>query len=628
MRKSIYPFLVSSLAGLWTAPASADQSNEFLLEVPAQDVTVDLQTGLLLKKGVTGQCIETVSNAGGHQLIAAKSPGDDHPTITVNGEIRPLQAKETAKARLGTLRLLRDGSLISLRTWKTGDKQTELLKDGEILLTWKRGIAVKLIRARQDQVTLLLDSSTEAPRLITQRIDRTGSDDQSTTTLVEFESCQPERLRLSGESLWARMSCPERGSGLYKISLETGEIGTPVLSSPTAEFVSLPKRKGRKGLAVATLSGSQSAMQFYYAVTGLLLGQTGEVRACSSDAEGLQSWNQSYRTRALAKLYRKTKHPVFAALAQKSIRLTLAAQNGATKRSGPSCAWSSTIYSKGEDDRLNLMINQAMIANALSDGCNDLAKACPTALRSQIAKTQSCLAETFEPDFDNDLELYRIAADAEFRFAGAAAPWNWQTSFAGLLSDLDEPRYRTRAKTITEKFLASWSDNQDGSLWRYWPDAYHLEKGRTAAQIAGQRYEDTGHAGISLLSLAQLPSAGSSLPIRDIQSRLNMLLASGVRTPRDLDGAGPKSPKWFPAGGWANFATDAFRTRYTTPIPNRSAADSIYAYAQLFDPMDDFSLSIDVHRCTDICRIEDRFTYSSWMMFLDRNPFFKLSLSE
>lgn len=628
MRRLVHRVLPGIIAGLWIASAAADQAYEFMLELPAQDITVDLQTGILLNKGVAGQCLETVSKAGKHWLVVSKSPGDDHPVITVNGAESRLWKEETTKARLGSVRLLRNGSLISLRTWKTGKKQTELVKDGEVISSWKRGTAVKLIRATRNQITLLLDDATDGARLVTHQIDETGKLDDHESTLIEFGSCQPERLRLSGSSVWAQMSCPNLGTGIYKISLETGKIGKPVLADPTAEFASLPKRKGQKGLTVATLSGSQPAMQFYYAVSGLLLGQTGEVRACSSDAEGLQSWNQSYRTRALANLYRKTKRPVFSALARKSIRLTLAAQNGAAKRAGPACAWSSTIYSKGDGDRLNLMINQAMIANGLSEGCNDLGRACPSAFRTQIAETQSCLAETFEPDFDNELGLYRIAADAEFRFAGAAAPWNWQTSFAGLLSDLDEPRYRTRAKTIIEKFLGSWSDNQDGSLWRYWPDAYHLERGLTPNQIAGQRYEDTGHAGISLLSLAGLAGTGSALPAGGIQSRLDMLLETGVRTPRDLDSAGPKSPKWFPAGGWADFASDAFRARYSRPVPNRSAADSIYAYAQVFDPSDDFSLNIEIHRCTDICRIEDRFTYSSWMMFLDRNPFFKLSLSE
>jgi hypothetical protein len=115
----------------------------------------------------------------------------------------------------------------------------------------------------------------------------------------------------------------------------------------TANFITLPRSDRPDGEAVLTVSGSPAGMNFYYAATGLLAAQTGEVRACSSDAEGLQSWNQSYRLRALAALYEKTGDPVFAALARKSIRLTLAAQdgvNGRTTDQNPACGWSSTIY--------------------------------------------------------------------------------------------------------------------------------------------------------------------------------------------------------------------------------------------------------------------------------------------
>jgi hypothetical protein len=113
------------------------------------------------------------------------------------------------------------------------------------------------------------------------------------------------------------------------------------MTSETADFMTLPRADRPDGEAVLTVSGSPSGMNFYYAATGLLAAQTGEVRACSSDAEGLQSWNQSYRLRALAALYEKTGDPVFAALARKSIRLTLAAQdgvNGRTTDQNPSAA--------------------------------------------------------------------------------------------------------------------------------------------------------------------------------------------------------------------------------------------------------------------------------------------------
>ena len=75
------------------------------------------------------------------------------------------------------------------------------------------------------------------------------------------------------------------------------------------------------------------------------------------------------------------------------------------------------------------MINQSVILNALTDGCEKLGDLCAAQIKSEIERTRLCLSRQFEPDFDVAIGLYRIGKNEEFRFAGQLAPWNWQVSF-------------------------------------------------------------------------------------------------------------------------------------------------------------------------------------------------------
>ncbi|MEP2757773.1 MAG: hypothetical protein ABJP66_01715 [Hyphomicrobiales bacterium] len=613
--------LIASLS--LSAAATAEQLDRNQLALPAQGIDVDLDTGIVSKKDATGLCLETVSHAGKNKLVVFKNPGDDRPTVTVNGLAKDLNKGSEDNARLGAVRISRDGSLVHLRSWKTGDKQTELLQDGNIKLTWKRGTSVRLQKLTNDEVLLLVDEAGHAPRLQSHARGSDGSIQTSSQTLIDFGSCNPGRLRFDKDTVWAQMSCDATGKGIYKIPLVTGAIGEPDLRELDAEFVSLP---GRKNISAAVASGNQAGLHFYYAVTGLLASQSGEVRACSSDAEGLQSWNQSYRLRALATMFEKTGHSVFADLAVKSMKLTLAAQDGANGRNGPARGWSSKVYSNRTDSRLSLMINQAVIANSLIDACNQLGSACPSKIRNEIYITRLALSETFEADFDHEADLYRISKDIDFRFAGSIAPWNWQVSFAALLKDHPDANIRRRAVRIIRQFLSEWTSDEGGALWRYWPEQYYKDKGLNDQRIAKERYEDTGHAGISLMALSEFASAANSELVKSIQERLDTLLMFGSQTPRDLDGEGPKTARWFPSGGWADYSTDRFREAYTAPVSNRSSAVSVYAYATLFDPVEDFQLTQDFFECAETCDLQSDQSYSSWREFMANNPFFVLTV--
>lgn len=607
--------------------ASAEGLKSDTLSLPASGIEVDLPTGIVTRKGISAQCLEAVSKAGPNTLVVSKAPGDDAPSIRVNGILQDLSTAKEGVARIGTIRLTRDGALFHMQTWKTGDKQTELMQDGETRLTWKRGTAVKLLSASESDLVFQVHRSGDSAQLVRHLRDASGVVAQSGDTLLNFGSCVPHRLRLKDETVWARLSCqPPQESGIFRIDLAGKAIGRPLLTNSSADFVSLPRdSRPDSDVTVLTASGTPAALHFFNAVNGLLLAQTGEVRACSSDAEGLQSWNQSYRAMALGTLYAKTKEPAFAELAGKSISLTLEAQDGYNGRNtaqNPACGWSSRIYGGDPDERMSLMINQAMIANGLKRSCDALGAECPATLKADVQRTQICLAEFFEPYFDDSTGLYRIQPDIGFRFAGVIAPWNWQISFAALLSTLPDHVLIQRANEIADRFVSEWSSDEYGALWRYWPTAYYKERGLSPADIDEERFEDTGHAGISLLSLTDFPPLLPEDLKISIRQRQDFLLAAGLESPRDLDGKGPRSTKWFPSGGWASVSSTAFRDAYAGPVPGARSADAVFAYATLFDPEAAFELTLDLHACTDTCSLFKRLHYTSWLQFMKENPFF------
>lgn len=626
-----FALLAAAVAPCSAAAEATSKPSHLVL--PAHGTSVDLQTGVVSRKNVSGQCLETVSNAGPFQLVVRRKTGDDVPEVTINGTRQEWVTETAGAARLGSVRLARDGSLVLLRTWKTGKKQIELLQDGQIVRQWDRGSSPKMLRFTEDAAVVLENQRPQSWQLNHYPRRQGGRIAARPSTLVDFGSCQPGRLRISGDVLWAHLDCREGGrKGLYRIDLKTGEFGEPVVQSLTAGFATIARSAvSAKGQPVAIVSGTPAALQFYYATSGLLLSQTGEVRACASDADGSQSWNQSYRLRSLASLFEHTGSEVFAALALKSMRLTLAGQDGRHDRAGPSnpeCGWSSTIYGESPGDRLSLMINQAMIANALASSCRKLGAHCPHSLAHQIETANMCLARAFERDFDTSTGIYRISKEVDFRFAGKLAPWNWQIAFAAVLAELPEETYRKRARRIVHLFLKEWQRDENGGLWRYWPREYYLEKGLSPSKVADQRFEDTGHAGITLLTLSDFP-AGLATETKDlVGERLDYLLSFGNQTPRDLDGEGPVGHRWFPAGGWSHYPTDAFDRAYGAPVPGRFSADSLYAYAQLFDPSDEFQLVLDIHVCGETCSLEYSRTYSSWSSFLGGNPFFRISDGE
>jgi len=633
MRVSIWAFiaLTASFACSFSVAISAGETAAYMIDIPARNVRVSLPDGMITTKGIADPCLETVTWAGNHELIVTRKVGDDQARVFLDGQRLDFSVNDTGMARIGSIRLARDGSTVHVRTWKSGTRNIELLQNNAVRMAWPAGTAVRPIRYDRRSLTLLVRKQHANAELLRFYRDDDGAINTVGKNLFTFEKCAPGTIRPIRGGFLVHLPCRNGEAALHFLDPKTG-ILSPVLKSGTA--VSFPpiRKTGslKKRIAVVSVEGSSSAINFYHAVTGLLLGQTGEPKSCASDAEGLQSWNQSYRLLALSELYRKTGEPVFAGLAAKSMENTLGAVNsaiGRTKGPNPECAWSSLIYSAKPNRPLSLLVNQAVIGNALSQGCSILGSQCGQARKQKIAALKQCLTESYEPDFDPGSGLYRIQKDAAFRFAGELAPWNWQISFAALIAGTESPNvdYSSRAKRITEQFLSEFEGTDDGALWRYWPHAYYTESGLSAEAISKKRYEDTSHAGISLMSLVHFEAGRSSLVHTTVARRLDTIINAGPEPARDLDGRGPRSPRWFPAIGWAEFAGTSYAARFAQGAAGSRSAKALYTHARLFEPDAEFKLKIRIFACDNACVEWKREDYSSPSSFLFDNPMFQIT---
>ena len=616
------------IAALLPATGALAGPQDTGLAVPGRGVDVHLRDGRVNVKGHEGLCVETVARSGSNTLVVSRTPGAAAVTVRVNGVSRDLGETGRDEARMSGLRLARDGSLFYLRVFKTGDKRTDLVQDGIVRASWPRGTRVRLVGVNENWIRVFEDRPETPVRLIEYARSATGALVQPGRVLTAFSDCLPGGVRPIAGGLLIERFCSGSTGDLVRLDPATGTRRTLFRATGGIRFLPVEKEADlKRRVAAVTVSGTPAALHLFHAVSGLLLSQTGEVRACASDAEGLQSWNQSYRLRALALLWEKTGASVFADLARKSMRLTLAARDGPMRRAGthrPGCGWSSRIYGNEPGTRLSLMINQAMIATALTTACRRLDGQCPPDLTHAISRTRRCLVSAHDPFFDESAGLYRIRPRVPFRFAGEIAPWNWQMSMAALLADegREGASDRVRASRIAARFLDEWTFSQDGALWRYWPNARYREKALDRGAMAAQRFEDIGHAGISLQALADIGTYHVPRIQDAIGRRLDRVLDMGPAPPRDLDGAGPRSSRWFPSSGWARFATPRLSRAYAARVPGSLSADTIHAFATLYDPRAVFELTVDIHACALACARVRRLTYTRVEDFLQDNPFF------
>jgi len=620
--------LAGATSALADTTVNTGHEAQLVLHIPGRSVNVAFPGGMIANKGISDPCLETVSRAGQHELVITRPLGGDQARVLKNGEQVPLGSGQAGLARTGSFRIAPDGSLVYLRTWKSGTRQVELVQDGEVVRAWAPGSTVRLVRFSAHALTMIVREPGKPGELVQVSRTESGRIASDNTILRQFSGCLPSAIRPVGDGFLLDLPCRRKEAALFYLDPVQDSLDQVLVPGQTASFAPLEKSAKLKGkVAVVTAGGSANALNLYQAVTGLLLSQTGEPKSCASDAEGLQSWNQSYRLIALGQLNRTTGHPVFAQLASKSIGNTLRTMDGARGTQNPggaSCGWSSRIYSSTPGVPLTLMINQAVIANSLANACAAIGLACPAKQKAEIAKLKTCLVRHFEPQFDPAAGLYRIAPEDAFRFAGKLAPWNWQVSFAALLASTNAPgsEGNKRARDIVARFLREWDKDTNGAMWRYWPDSYYMENGLARGKIKAQRYEDTGHAGISLMSLAQFAEGQSPALRTSVGQRLATIVNQGPEPARDLDGSGPKSARWFPATGWASYAYPGFGESYARLAGGGSSAKAVYTHAQLFRPDAPFELTIRAYACDSDCSELETYVFESAQAFLTDYPLF------
>ncbi|MEM1198409.1 MAG: hypothetical protein AAGI06_03790, partial [Pseudomonadota bacterium] len=112
---------------------------------------------------------------------------------------------------------------------------------------------------------------------------------------------------------------------------------------------------------------------------------------------------------------------------------------------------------------------------------------------------------------------------------------------------------------------------------------------------------------------------------RAVSVTLDRLLDHGSILPRDLDGKGPRTPRWMPGAGWDHFAGGKMRARYASLVPGAASGHKLLAYANLFHPSADFKLQLTLHSCTNEgCEAVKTWTYHSLETLLAANPLFHI----
>ncbi len=599
-------------------------------------------TGLVTSKGVTYPGLISASRSGGRELLKYWEEGAYRATATLDGQTLIDGYDLEDVARISGFRMDRQGSSVYLRTTKGPKARVELLQDGRKVLEWPRLQIVSVLAYKADALTVsVFDKEAQRTAFFRYRRGSDGGLQTEGQRIGALTGCALLSARVLKHGVGLQVYCdPERGSDILLLDFATGEI-QPVAATGADEFFAFELGKQRGTVPVLSVSGSDSARMAFHAVSGALLSNLGEPMARASDEAGKQSWSQSYRTLVLAELFRKSRHPVFAELALGALRATLERQNGSQGINGPynpSCAWASRIYSTDRRSPVSFMINQAMISGSLLRACEALGDDCPLKLQQAILRNAQCLVDSYEAYFDAQAGLYRIPYGAPFRFDGLWAPWNWQLSWAVVLERVgkssDRPALVQRAHRIAEGFVRTWEDRIDGAAWRYWVPAYY--DGWTAAEKvslhrpqqkarAPKRYEDINHAGISLLGLSALSYRLGSDEISAVERRLDRLLGEGAVLPRDLDGAGPRSPRWLPGAGWDAYATQTMRRLYTRKLPGSVSSDQHLAYARLYDPVAPFALDLTLQLCEgDACRVSRRWSFETLDTFLSDNPLFSI----
>ncbi|MEM8837120.1 MAG: hypothetical protein AAGE89_03430, partial [Pseudomonadota bacterium] len=443
------------------AAGAEDRLPGYEISLKGKKTSFNTATGKLTLQGISRKGLVSAQRRSNLLLSRYFEDGGFRKTIELNGEILVDGRDTNDIARISGFRTDRDGSFVYVRITKGPDGQVTLVQDGDRILTWRRNSRISIVSYdREALVTAEYDQLHGRTIFLRYARLANGGISPESRLIGALEDCALLGARVTKTSIIVQTYCdPSNGSDLVEINRETG-AQTDLAASSADEMVS-PMRPREKGaIAVLAIDGNPNGRQAFHAIAGIFLSSLGEPMSLASDEAGRQSWAQSYRTRTLGLLFEKTGHPVFAALTIRAMMNTLMQDNrtlGLTGPFNPSCAWASRIYSQDGKSPVSFLVNQAMIASALTRTCERLGAFCPTRLKTAIERNNRCLIAAYEPHFDHKHGLYRIQYGAPFRFDGIWAPWNWQMSLLPVLVDVagsqENDALKHRAANIASRFV-------------------------------------------------------------------------------------------------------------------------------------------------------------------------------
>ncbi|MBV6633040.1 MAG: hypothetical protein KI792_08420 [Alphaproteobacteria bacterium] len=556
---------------------------------------VDLVTGLITKHRISRPGLEAVINRPKHQAIIEWRAGDFRPTITINDQILIDGADTNDVSRIGSFRLRRDGSYAYVRTTKTRGDTTDIVQDGDTVISLPYGTQVSIIEFNANRLITSRWRSKELETLI--ELYAVGNDGRvapSATHQWRLVDCATGTIRIRQNTLFAEAYCNHTDKPQL-ISLPLQPNAKPQFITGSEDvFIWGSGPKDQPGVRALKLEGSPETRAMFHALAGLTMGQLGEPRALASDEAGTLSWSQSYRLRALALLYQKTGDEVFALLEAQAIDRILGQTNHQLQITAdhglPAHGWATRIYSSNQRTPIAHAVNLGMIGMALIEACGGIEEYCDPALMGRLEQSARSIIRFFSAQVDADTGLYLIPANIPFRFAGEVAPWNWQMAMAGFLAQagqmFDQSSWTGDANKLVTSFLSSHEVEEGHQLWRYWP-------ARTS-----NRFEDVSHAGISILGLASAGHQNRLQASGPLSKTLTTVASQGFFPARDIDGEGPRDPRWLPAGGWAHLDNKAMKHLFASRMPGWNAADTLFSYAVYAKQASDTRLTLHHQHCS------------------------------
>lgn len=613
-------------------------------------------------KNIEKQGLISVARRGDFLLQNFWQEGAYRSTMSFNSQIIIDGYDINDVSRINSFRFDKQGNYIFIRTAKGPKSKTELILNGETIYSWPRLTNIKILTFAENKITIALYMEKQlTTQFYRYDLNEMRSFILEDSFLGRIDGCTVLSSKVLKAGLLLETYCQANyGSDVLFLNYKSKKIMT-ISASTGDEFIGYAlldrkQKKSIKGYPILTLEGSTSARQLYHAISGVFLKFLGEPMSRSSDEAGKQSWSQSYRTLTLSELYSKTKHPSFAILSTQAMEATLRQQNtysDISEQHNPPCAWASRIYSQDSITPISFLINQAMIANSLIHSCNKVGSFCSSELKRKIDDNAICLVNEYKYLFDEGQGLYRIPYASNFRYDGLYSPWNWHLSWAAVMKYVaritKNKQLKERADNIIAKFIASWeftAEQHPKVLWKYWTP--HFYKGwqvkdkvslyrpkQKPAVLAKLRYEDLNHAGISLLGLSFSKHSLSNNQQIAITNTINNLLSFGSMLPRDMNGKGPRNPRWSLGAGWHKYASNSLKELYAHKLPNNVSNNKHYAYALLSDSNAPFFLQLSLSTCElneystlEINRVScDKLKTWSWHKisdFINDNPLFSL----